>query len=43
MIEKPKPKQKSKTKWGKVEERKENAHTVFFLYFLSEEMGLPEF
>lgn len=29
----PKPKQKSNTKWGKDEERKENGHIVFFLYF----------
>lgn len=29
----PNAKQKSNTKWGKDEERKENAHIVFFLYF----------
>lgn len=29
----PKPNPKSNAKWGKGEERKENAHIVFFLYF----------
>lgn len=32
-VKKKTPKQKSNTKWGKDEERKVNAHIVFFWYF----------